>query len=212
MLDMNVTFKDLGLLLVFVVIIAAGVFLIRALVHLGGALRDVKKLIGTNAGEIDKVIKDLPALSSNVVSLTEHASEVTDNLRNEQELIESALANVCDTIESVSDTARIINEDVIGSIRRLLKTLMGILGFVSKKKQPPGGGPAEGVDAERGAPATQSAHDTPHATPHAGDGTDAAAKRDKRERRAKRERVRSAAVAARKRQAEKARNINIHIR
>ena len=200
MLDMNVTLRDLGLLTVFLTLIVAGVFLIRALSHMGSALRAIKKLINDNAEGIDKIIKDLPKLSENAVNLTDVASDIAENLRNEQELIESTLESVSDTIESVSDTARMINEDFIGAIKRLVKTLLTVTGLFTKNKVPEqeevSGGNTFNV-SEKGSLKTDESD---------------VIKPERRERRAKRPRTRSAAPAVRKRQAEKGRNINIHIR
>ena len=199
------TMKDLGLLAVFIVSIVAGIFLIRALMLLSGILRDIKKLVRDNAGGIDKVMKNLPALSENAVNLTELASDVADNLKNEQELIETALESVTDTIESVSDTARAINEDFLGSIKRLVKLILNVTGLVSKKKTPDEIKTEDGVD---GGKDIKGAEGTMIKTE---DGS-YAIKPERRERRAKKPRVRSAAVAARKRQAERGGSINIHIR
>ena len=195
------TLRDLGLLTVFLTIIIAGIFLIRALSHMGGVLRDIKKIVRGNAENIDKVVKDLPKLSENAVNLTDLASDVAENLRNEQELIESTLESVSDTIESVSDTARMINEDFIGAIKRLVKTLATVAGFITGKKAP------EQAVAEDGADKLPETGDAIIKT----DGS-VVAKHERRERKAKRTRTRNAAPAARKRQAEKGRNINIHIR
>ena len=198
---MNVTLRDLGLLTVFLTLIVAGVFLIRALLYLGGALRDIKKLIRDNTDGIDRVIKDLPKLSDNAVNLTELASDVAENLRNEQELIETTIESVSDAIESVSDTVRIINEDFLGAIKRLVKTLMTVAGFISKKKA---------VEQEAAGGVGESFTDTVGVKINTDTGV--AVKPERRERRAKKPRMRSAAAAARKRQVEKGRNINIHIR
>ena len=205
MLDTNVTLRDLGLLIVFFVIIVAGVFLIRALMHLSSVMRDLKKLIGKNAESLDKVIKDLPALSANAVTLTEYVSDVADNLRGEQELIDSVLENVSDTIESVSETARAINEDFLGSIKRLAGSIMTLVRFITKKKPPDGEAAGAGIGA--GGNSTGG-----RAEPTEKEIVADVAKPEKRERKAKKPRIKSAAVAARKRQVDKARNINIHIR
>jgi len=201
MFDANLTLRDLGWLAVFVTVVVAGFFLIRALMHLGGVLRAVKKLVAKNADGIDKVLKDLPSLSENAVNLTDIAADVADNLRNEQEIIETALESISDTIESVSDTARAINEDFIGSIKRLAKTLMSLAGFFTKKKTP-------GTDAA----------DTAVQTADGATGTDiqgtedVVIKKGARERKAKKPRRRGAGAAPRRKYADKGRNINIHIR
>ena len=65
MLDMNVTFRDLGLIAVFIVIVLAGIFLIRVLSNLGSTLRGVNRLVNKNAEELDKIIKSLPKITEN---------------------------------------------------------------------------------------------------------------------------------------------------
>jgi uncharacterized protein YoxC len=134
-MDGYMTLRDFGWLAVFITIVVVGVFLVRVLINLGGALGALNKLIGKNAASIDRLLKALPAISENAVSITDAATDVVENLRNEQELIESVIENVGDTIESVSETARAINEDFIGSIKRLAKTLMTVTGFLTRKKR-----------------------------------------------------------------------------
>jgi len=216
MLDMSLTLWDLGWLAFFVVASIAGIFLIRALIHLGGALRTFSKLAQKNAEGLDKVLADLPALSENAVNLTDIASDIADNLRNEQELIESAIENVCDTIESVSETARTINEDLLGSLKRLAKGILTVVGFITKKKAPEGeadtpdggmSGAGEFEIGESGGPLTVSESDA-EVKPARGRKAAGARKRGE----AGTNRKRSAAVTARKKYADKGRNININIR
>ena len=216
----NVTLGDLGLIAVFIVIVVAGIFMIRALVHLGGALKTVKKLMSDNAEGIDKVIKDMPALTENAVNITEIAVDVADNLRNEQELIESTLESVSDTIESVSDTARAINEDLLGGVRRLSKAIVTVVGFITKKKPAESADGANGADSSidtggmktGGAGGADGGASGGEALSAAKNGVKREARREKRERKAGKARVRSAAVAARKRRGDRGANINIHIR
>jgi len=201
MFDANLTLRDLGWLAVFLTVIVAGFFLIRALMHLGGVLRAVKKLVAKNADGIDKVLKDLPSLSENAVNLTDIASDIAENLRNEQEIIETALENISETIESVSDTARAINEDFIGGVKRLAKTLATLAGFLTRKK-------SRGSDA---ADTAVKDEDGP-AGPVIPDESDVIIKKNERERRAKKPRRRGANATPRRKYADKGRNINIHIR
>ena len=239
MLDMNVTYRDLGLIAVFIVIIAAGIFLIKALVSLGGALRGVNKIIRENAGEIDKVVKDLPKLSENAVTLTGLAADIAENLRNEQEIIENALENVSDTIEAVSDTARTINEDLLGGIKGFINAITTVANFIMKRKAPDGAGAADAADggvhkkgrvragnaqtivkvSSGGAADSVSGGADADAGADAGaeaetDGTGSAgaARAGRREKRAAKPRKRNAAAPVRKRYADKGKNINIHIR
>jgi len=218
MLDASLTLRDVGWLAVFVTVVVAGVFLIRALIHLGGALRVVKKLAKDNSEGIDKVIKDLPALTENVVNLTDIAADVADNLRNEQELVEAAIESVVDTIESVSDTARAINEDFLGGIRRLVKTIAALVGFITKKK--PRGTVDQAPDVaddgyvpegyNMGGPFAEDRGDMGDGC--AADDGGAAGAKPARERRVRKARKRGASGSTRRKYADKGRNININIR
>jgi len=210
---MGLTLRDVGWLVIFVIAVAAGFFLIRALIHLSGALKSFKKLVAGNQESIDKVIKDLPALSENAVNITEIAADIADNLRNEQEIIESAIESVSETIESVSDTARTINEDFLGGIKRLVKTLTTVVKVIGGKKAAAAeaaGAPAAPVGAvagDGGGPQVvfNERADAADETPVPPDG-------GARERK-KPARVKKRGISpARKRYADRAKNINIHIR
>ena len=231
-----VTLTDLGIIAVFFVIVVAGVFLIRALAQLGNSLRAINKLIKNNSENIDKVIKDLPAISGhassiaeNAVTLTEQATELAEGLLDDQELVETALENVGGFIEEVADTARAINEDLLGGIKRLAGTISTVVKLLAGKRAgtaETGGGSAKKAPGARiadsasgGTPSSPSG-----ATPGspegegiagvaAADGTAGAGNADGRRGRATRKRRKrsASAVSVRKKQADKGRDINIHI-
>ena len=229
MLDMSITYKDLGLILVFFVIIVAGAFLVRAFIHLGNILKNLGKLVGKNAENLDRIIKSLPAITENAATLTEQATEIAESFKNEQELIDIALENVTDTIEAVADTAKAINNDLIGGVKKLATTVPAIANFISKRKQ--NNGAKGGAQAGAGAPgegAAGKAAKTESGAAGAASGEAGAQNvsvniageniegaeggKPARERKARTPRKRSAALASRKKPAEKPRNINIHIR
>lgn len=205
-MDGYLSLRDVGWLAVFITVVVAGIFLIRVLINLGGALGALNKLISKNASSIDRLLKALPAISENAVTITDAATDVVENLRNEQELIEGVIENVGDTIESVATTARAINEDFLGSIKKLAKTLMTLVGFISKKKAPDGA--ATGTKNAGGAAAgativTDAAYVSFEGDPDSVKDAD-------QEKKARPVRKRSPTV--RKKYADKGRNVNIHIR
>jgi len=213
MLDMTVTFKDLGLIAIFVIIAAAGIFLIRVLIQLGNTLRGISKLVNENAENLDKIIKDLPTITANAAVLTGVAGEIAENLVNEQELIENALENVNEVIEAVTETVKAFNDDLIGGIKKLANTLSTVVGFITKRKGGAGAGAESAVSST-----TEKIGQAPAGAVTDG-GSDAdgnsdgdGAKPGRRVRKPKKPRKRNSPAVVKKNLNDKDRRINIHIR
>ncbi|MDR3120289.1 MAG: hypothetical protein LBU58_02975 [Clostridiales bacterium] len=144
MLDMTVTYRDLGLLAVFFVIVVAGIFLIRALAHLGGILSETKKLFKDNAEGIDKLLKTLPELTENAATLSEQAIGIAEALSREQEMAEDALFDIGETVGLVADTARTIHDDVFEGVKKLAGLIAALIGLFTGKKGKSEAAPGEG--------------------------------------------------------------------
>ena len=193
MLEMNLTLRDVGWSVFFITAFIAGIFAIRAFIHIGEVFKAVKKMIDKNAGNINKFTESLPVLSESALDLMDTGAEIADGLRNEQELIDAVLEDVGETIESVSDTARMVNEDFFGGVKRLARLMSILISFITRKKTP---GEAPGPGAEAASPADYSGV--------SGDGASG--------RRPARARRKRAPQTTRKRHADRGKNVNIHIK
>jgi DNA-binding transcriptional MerR regulator len=137
-----ITYKDLGLIIVFVVAVIAGLFLIRALRQLGCVLKKINRLIGENSDNFDKTAKALPILAENVLAITGEVQEISEKLSNEQDMIDGTLRNIGDTVGLITDTVQAVNDDVFSGVRKIAGLLAAIFRLVTKK------GPEAGSNCE----------------------------------------------------------------
>jgi predicted PurR-regulated permease PerM len=107
---------DLGLLVLFVLGIAVGVYIIILVKNLNSSIKVVKKLLKDNEENINKTLIDIPIISKNMV-------EITDTAKNELLVMGNAINSINETIEMTTATVSSIKNDIFGKIS-------GIIGII----------------------------------------------------------------------------------
>ena len=81
-----ISYKDLGLLILFIIAAGLGIYLFITLSNLNGILKKVRELLDKNASNIDKTMDKLPSIVNNI---DEAAVNVKDGIEIAVEAVDS---------------------------------------------------------------------------------------------------------------------------
>ncbi len=91
---MYITFTDLGIFILFLLLLTVGILFIIALVNLIGLLKRVRSLVDYNTANINKSLDDLPV--------------VMDNVKQSTGIVKDGLSKTENTIDIFSETVNSI--------------------------------------------------------------------------------------------------------
>lgn len=97
-----ISYKDLGLLILFLILSSVGVYTFILLINLNGILKKVKELMDKNMSNIDKTLDRLPSIAN---SIDDVAADVKIGVGKVSEAVEIVGDTVSETVLSVSDGA-----------------------------------------------------------------------------------------------------------
>ncbi len=97
-----ISYKDLGLLILFLILSSVGVYTFILLINLNGILKKVKELMDKNMSNIDKTLDRLPSIAN---SIDDVAADVKLGVGKVSEAVEIVGDTVSETVLSVSDGA-----------------------------------------------------------------------------------------------------------
>lgn len=97
-----ISYKDLGLLILFLIVSSVGIYTFIMLMNLNGILKKVKELLEKNMSNIDKTLDKLPSIAN---SIDDVASDVKTGVEKVSEAVEIVGDTVSETVLSVSDGA-----------------------------------------------------------------------------------------------------------
>lgn len=97
-----ISYKDLGLLILFLIVSSVGVYTFIMLMNFNGILKKVKELLEKNMSNIDKTLDKLPSIAN---SIDDVASDVKTGVEKVSEAAEIVGDTVSETVLSVSDGA-----------------------------------------------------------------------------------------------------------
>ncbi len=123
-----ISYKDLGLLILFLIISGVGVYTFITLNNLNGVLKRVRELMDKNSSNIDKTLDRLPSIANNVDAATAKVKEEIENAGDAVGLISET---VTDTVLSVSDGT----QEVIEYIRIIAQIIKIIINTFFKKSK-----------------------------------------------------------------------------
>ncbi|MCK9216935.1 MAG: hypothetical protein M0P77_03310 [Firmicutes bacterium] len=123
-----ISYKDLGLLILFLIISGVGVYTFITLNNLNGILKRVRELMDKNSSNIDKTLDRLPSIASNVDDAT---AKIKDEVENAGDAVGLISETVTDTVLSVSDGT----QEVIEYIRIIAQIIKIIINTFFKKSK-----------------------------------------------------------------------------
>jgi len=127
------TLKDLGVIIIFLIVVIVGIYLIRLLKNLGDVVSGLKKLLGDNQKQIDKVIKDIPALTENAVSITADIKELMAFAKDEKKTIDNVLENIREIVAIITLTVKEVNDSVFLKLKGIISFLAILIKMLQKK-------------------------------------------------------------------------------
>lgn len=111
-----ITWTELGLMIVFSVVIVVGVYLVRLLRNLNESVKVVKEILNKNKGRLDETLTNLPAISQNL-------NNITSTLNSELKTIEGAVSSISETVEMTAATAQVIKDDILTKLKSFLELI-----------------------------------------------------------------------------------------
>ncbi len=109
-----VTWQELALLVLFILICAVCIYLIIFIRNLNKSVNIIRTLLYDNKEGIDKSIKTLPEISANIV-------EITSAGKNNIRVVEEVIHSIGETVEMTAATAHTIKNDVLGRLKGLIE-------------------------------------------------------------------------------------------
>jgi ABC-type transporter Mla subunit MlaD len=125
---MFITFQDLGVFIVFSIVIVLGVFLSIVSYNVIKLLKSINKVIGDNHENITKTLNTLPETVKNInettLSLKENIDKAASTVDSIENVVSETIATVGDNTESVLSIVTIIG--------KIVKTILDI--FSSRRR------------------------------------------------------------------------------
>ncbi len=123
-----ISYKDLGLLILFLILSGLGIYTFIMLNNLIGVLKRVRELLERNSSNIDKTMDKLPSIVSNVDCAT---ATLKEEIVQVSEAVGIVSDTVAETVLSVNDGAQEAVE-YLKIISDVIKILMNA--FMKNKK------------------------------------------------------------------------------
>jgi methyl-accepting chemotaxis protein len=124
----NVTWPDLGIVILFLVSISVGIYLFILVRNLNSTVKVLKGIIEDNGTEISKTLKDLPVITENMI-------EITETAKNELKAMEGTINSISETAELTVGAANTIKGDLLGKIKSILEIIEAVKKFFFKEKK-----------------------------------------------------------------------------
>lgn len=114
--SMTISIQDLGLFIIFCLIVAVAIFLIITLNNLNNIIKRANSMMDKNGENINKALTMLPETLKNVNDVAANVKENSEKVGNVIETVEGAVsetaAAVSDRTESILDFVKIANNVV----------------------------------------------------------------------------------------------------
>ena len=121
-----IAYKDLGLLILFIIATGLGVYLFITLNNLNGILKKVRGLLDDNSPNINKALDKLPSIANNIDGAANNAK---DGIEKASETIDIVGGTVSETVLTVSEGTQEAVE-YVKIIAEIVKVIMNT--FVKK--------------------------------------------------------------------------------
>ncbi|MCX7921718.1 MAG: DUF948 domain-containing protein [Clostridia bacterium] len=108
-MSFTVQISDIAYFIIFCLIVVVGVFLAIALYNLNKVIKQARKVIETNAENINKTMTVLPEIMNNVNDTTACVKENVDKASNIVETVEETVSEgIIDTIKIIGAVVQVI--------------------------------------------------------------------------------------------------------
>jgi uncharacterized protein YoxC len=108
-----VTWTDLTFAIGFVLGCILCIYLIVLVKNLNTSVSAIKKLLKANTNNIDEALKKLPAISQNIL-------EISDTAKDEMKAIGPAVKQWSETVEATATTVHTIENDFLSKIKGVI--------------------------------------------------------------------------------------------
>lgn len=126
---MYISLKDLGLIVIFVTVLAAAIYLIITLKNLNDLLKYAKSFLKQHHDHIDKSIALVPETIKNANEMTVSIKQQVDQVGSTVNSLGSGLSETVATINDTTDTS----VTVIRSLGEIVKVLIEV--FTTSKEK-----------------------------------------------------------------------------
>jgi len=111
-----ITWKELALVVGFILIVVLCLYIIRLARNLNECVKVLKNTLQENKDNVNKTLKELPAISENLFEISEMA-------KSQLKLMESAVVSINETAEMTAATAQTVKTDIIDRARSIIELI-----------------------------------------------------------------------------------------
>lgn len=112
-MDGVVTWNDLIKVVLFILGVGVLFYLLLAVSHLVGILKNINKMLDKNRESINNTLEKLPAITENV-------AKVSDIVRDEMESLQKIVGNIGKISDAARDTAEMLKNDIVVKAKNIL--------------------------------------------------------------------------------------------
>ncbi|SHI40143.1 hypothetical protein [Lutispora thermophila] len=121
-----ISYKDLGLLILFIIAVGLGVYLFIVLNHLSAILKKVKELLDRHGSNIDKAMDKLPSIAANI---DEAAVNVKQGVEKAAATVDSVGDTISETVVAVSSGT----QEAVEYVKIICEIIKVLVNTFSKK-------------------------------------------------------------------------------
>lgn len=125
-MDGVVTWSDLIKIVLFLLGVGVLFYLLLAVSHLVGILKNINKMLDKNRESISNTIEQLPAITLNV-------AKVSDIIKEEMESLQKIVGNIGKISDAAKDTAEMLKNDIVVKAKNILDIIDWIKKLFSDK-------------------------------------------------------------------------------
>lgn len=125
---MYITLGDLGLFILFIIAVTAGIFLIIVLVQLMGLLKKVRFIVDKNEQNLDQSLNTLPKVMDNV-------NEATAIVKNGLYKTEDTIDTLTETFFTSASAVETKTETILSYVAIASEVAKGVYDFFTKDKE-----------------------------------------------------------------------------
>jgi len=123
-----ISLGDLGLFILFIIAVTAGIFLIIVLVQLMGLLKKVRFIVDKNEQNLDQSLNTLPKVMDNV-------NEATEIIKNGLYKTEGTIDALTETFFTSASAVETKTEAILSYVAIVSEVAKGVYDFFSKAKE-----------------------------------------------------------------------------
>jgi len=125
-MDGVVTWEDLIKVVLFILGVGVLFYLLLAVSHLVGILKNINKMLEKNRESITSTLGQLPAITENV-------AKVSDIVRDEMESLQKIVGNIGKISDTAKETADMLKNDIVVKAKNILDIIDWIKKLFSDK-------------------------------------------------------------------------------